>query len=421
MLEKQPKSLPPKKSTNRNVWRSDGKGRLPPVIHCKIKSLCGVCDYINENYHRSLDKKFRHGVKILEGRLDLTGVKLIQPKEAPKSLGYRAHAKLAVAPSRNGKNRFAIGMYQPKSHRIIDVSQCPVHKESINAIIREIRAELENMPIQPYDETNHTGDLRFIAIRASHLTNELMLTFVLREDKFRQEIQGLVSLMRHKGHIINSAHININPEKTNVIFGSLSKRIAGTDRLRERLCGLDFEIGPTSFFQVNPWQAELVYRRISHLAGSNLSQSIAWDLYCGTGQISILLASAGYRTLGIEENPQACRDGQKNVRRNHLEQQPTFITCQVEDLPKHLPAWAMSPQLIVANPSRHGLSSAALDLIRDTLLKNRCRFLYLSCEMESFARDVQYLTTNTGVKLHQLESFDMFPYTAKMEWLGVFS
>ncbi|MGL1446785.1 hypothetical protein ACSTJA_23985, partial [Vibrio parahaemolyticus] len=82
------------------------------------------------------------------------------------------------------------------------------------------------------------------------------------------------------------------------IFGAETQRLAGTERLRESLCDLAFEIGPTSFFQINPWQAINLYRRIEGIAGSVVKPApVAWDLYCGTGQISLILARQGYRVL----------------------------------------------------------------------------------------------------------------------------
>ncbi len=79
-----------------------------------------------------------------------------------------------------------------------------------------------------------------------------MLTFVTREEKDKVELKAMVLRLRQKGHVIVAAFQNINPNRTNAIFGSLTKKLVGADGLRESLCGLTFEIGPTSFFQVNP-------------------------------------------------------------------------------------------------------------------------------------------------------------------------
>jgi 23S rRNA (uracil1939-C5)-methyltransferase len=148
---------------------------------------------------------------------------------------------------------------------------------------------------------------------------------------------------------------------------------------------------------------------------------VAWDLYCGTGQISLLLTQSGYRTLGIEENPQAIRDAEANCVRNTIPsgQRPAFISSRLEDLDGHCPEWADKPELIVANPSRLGLTSAAQQLVLNALHQRPgSRLVYVSSEAETLIRDLVELT-KAGHKLLQLECFDMFPYTEKLEWLAV--
>src|SRR5690606_25815970 len=130
---------------------------------------------------------------------------------------------------------------------------------------------------------------------------------------------------------IVSAYMNVHDENNNAIFSDESTLLHGSRRLRETICDLTFEISPTSFFQVNPWIAQQAYRRIQQHAGSG-SNGVAWDLYCGVGQISLALSQQGYRVLGIEQNPQATRDAQSNAVLNDLQPQLHFIAGRVEDV-----------------------------------------------------------------------------------------
>ena len=393
---------------------------------CRIKDICGACKYINGEYQSSLDDKYQKGLALLKDKGLLEGTQITTPVQSPRNLAYRTHAKLAVRPAEKsigGKKdggRFAIGLFQPKSHKVVDISFCPLHRQSINRLIRDLKPALNESSLVPYDEDSHTGDLRYIAIRASHLTEEVMLTFICMDDSKKMELKSLVLKLRNQGHSISAAHVNANGEKTNTIFGGVSKRLAGADRLREELCELSFEIGPTSFFQVNPWQAENVYRRVEQIAGPDYGQSIAWDLYCGTGQISMLLAKAGYRTIGIEENPQATRDAQKNVVRNRIENTPQFVAGRVEDITDSFPSWAQSPSLIVVNPSRKGLSEGVRDFLKNTMKESKPRLIYVSCDINTLVRDLEELS-EAGAQVRQLDAFDMFPFTDKMEWLAVLS
>ncbi len=409
-------------------WKQDHSRHKPKdgstKLVCRIAKTCQACKYINQSFESRLQEKYQNGIDHLK-RLNLIDGAQVEPVVgSPKSLEYRCHAKLAVRPSSQALNtkdtnqRFAIGMFQPNSHKIVDISFCPLHRQSINRLIKDLKPALEASSLEPYDEASHQGDLRYLAIRASHLTEQLMVTFVCTSDVKKHELKAMVLKLRNLGHTISSAHVNVNGERTNTIFGTLSKRLAGADRLREELCNFSFEIGPTSFFQVNPWQAELIYRRVAHIAGQDNGHSVAWDLYCGTGQISMLLAQGGFNTIGVEENPQATRDAQKNVVRNQIENPPQFLSGRVESVSEYFPSWAEAPKLVVVNPARKGLSAEVREFLKETMKKHGPRVIYVSCEMETLARDLEELM-KTGKKVRQIESFDMFPHTEKMEWLAV--
>lgn len=426
MSQNQPKS---KANIYRSPrWKHDHsrfKGKEEPAKPiCRIAHTCKACKYINQSYELRLQEKYQLGLNHLKSLSLIDDAQITPVVASPKSLEYRCHAKLAVRPYRQALNnkeadkRFAIGMFQPNSHKIVDISYCPLHRQSINRLIIDLKAALEASSLKPYDESTHQGDLRYLAIRASHLTAQLMVTFVCTSDSKKHELKAMILKLRNMGHTISSAHVNINPDKTNTIFGTLSKRLVGADRLREELCDLSFEIGPTSFFQVNPWQAELIYRRVAHIAGQDRAHSVAWDLYCGTGQISMLLAMGGFRTIGVEENPQATRDAQKNVVRNQLENLPQFMAGRVESISGNFPSWAEAPKLVVVNPARKGLSEEVREFLKETLINHEPRIIYVSCEMETLARDLADLV-KTGKKVRQIEAFDMFPHTEKMEWLAV--
>lgn len=420
----------------RNVYRrgeQSGRAQTRETFEtCAIKAMCGTCKYVNLDYNEGLSEKHQKGLAVLKDAGVLGAARQLAPARSPRTYEYRSLFKLAVRPVREGRsilrpgkpdaapNRFAIGLFEQGSHDVVDMDDCPLHTFPLKRLLRDLRAELNASPITPYDEAAHTGQLRYLAARAAHLTGELMLTFVVTEN-LKVELKRLIANLQRKGHKINSAHMNVNAEKGNAIFGPKTDRIAGAEGLRERVCDLDFEIGPTSFFQVNPWQAIQLYRRIEQIAGQTASPAVAWDLYCGTGQISLILARLGYRVLGIEENAKAVEDAGENARRNKLDENAQFLASRVEDAQRLIPTWAKSPELIVVNPSRRGLAESTRKHLRELLEKHpKARFIYVSCEVETLARDLKELT-QSGFSLRQIEPFDMFPQTDNMEWLAVLS
>lgn len=426
-FRKSPRPLP------RNVYRRPGtlatgrpqtmraSGRSEPF--CQVKAQCGACKYVNDDYRSSLDEKFKAGVAVLEKAGVLGAARVLPPVPAPRPFEYRSLFKLAVRPARHGQvegGRFAIGLFEAGSHDVVELDDCPLHAFPLKRLLRDLRIELNLSTLSPYDETTRTGQLRYVAARAAHLTGELMVTFVVTEP-LKLELRRLVDRLQRRGHKINSAHMNVNALPGNAIFSPETVRLAGAERLRERLCDLDFEVSPTSFFQVNPWQAINLYRRVEMIAGSASGEAVAWDLYSGTGQISLVLARQGYRVLGIEENPKATLDAAANARKNHLEPRTTFLAARVEDAQPLVPAWAGAPRLIVANPSRRGLAESTRRHLSLLLAGNpQARFVYVSCEVETLARDLKELLAS-GFQVRQVEPFDMFPQTDNMEWLVVMS
>jgi 23S rRNA (uracil1939-C5)-methyltransferase len=390
---------------------------------CRIKERCGGCEFVNTPYETSLAAKHQRGVDILGEAGIKDGFQLAAPVGSPKDIRYRSLFKLAVRPGR-GKtfaddNRYAIGLFKPGTHNIVEVDHCPLHTYPLKGLIADLRDELEALHLTPYNEADNTGDIRYLVARSAHITGEIMLTIVVTSN-LRKEMKLLLTNLKNREHHINSCHMNINSEVGNNIFGDETIRIGGANHLRERLCDLSFEVAPTSFFQINPWQAVNLYRRVENIAGSAKQDAVAWDLYCGSGQMALLLARSGYKVLGIEENPDSIENAKSNARKNGLEN-VEFIASRVEDSHSSLPEWSQTPDVIVVNPSRRGLAKDTRDFLKEFLAKNKkTRLIYVSCEMDTLARDLKDLS-ESGKQLKQLESFDMFPQTNKMEWLAVLS
>ncbi len=392
----------------------------PP--QCSLQSQCQACVFVNMPYEQGLKAKYQAGLDLLSGELGLNQTKLLAPVPSPKQLYYRASAKLAVAPSlssdRLDGKRFRIGLYKPNSHDVIDIGRCPLHVASIKQVLEILQDELEASSLAPWHERTASGDIRYIVMRASHLTSEVMLTFVVTNLECRSALKQIITNVRQRQQRVVSVYLNLQAGSGNAIFGNETIHLAGQKFLRESLCGLRFEISPTSFFQVNPWQAQNLFRRIEQLVG--MSQSgVAWDLYCGSGPIAMILARAGFRVLGIEENPSCIQDAEANLRRNKLETAVTLVSGATETVLQDIPEWGQRPQVIVTNPARSGLAPKAREALITVLNRHpSCQLIYVSCEMKTLARDLKALASS-GFVLRQLEAFDMFAQTDKMEWLAV--
>jgi 23S rRNA (uracil1939-C5)-methyltransferase len=416
--------LPSRQRNNFIATRTlkNGPRLAPRLLTCELQAKCQACAYVNDKYQAGLTHKYQAGLDVLREAKLIGSTKLLDPVPSPKTLHYRASAKLAVSPSFSSERqlgkRFRIGLYKPNSHDVIEVASCPLHVPTIKQVLVALQEELEASPLSPWNERTCSGDVRYIAMRASHLTAEVMLTFVVANLACRNEIKKIVNKLSLRHQRVTSTYLNLHSESGNGIFGAETIHLSGQKYLRESLCGLRFEISPTSFFQINPWQAQNLFRRIEQLVG-NSQNAIAWDLYCGSGPIAMVLARAGFRVLAIDENPSCIKDAGINVHRNKLSSAITFVTSATESALTEIPAWGQNPQVIVTNPSRKGLAPAAREEIARVLARSpSTQLIYVSCEVKTLARDLVALQSS-GFALRQLEAFDMFAQTEKMEWLAV--
>lgn len=110
-----------------------------------------------------------------------------------------------------------------------------------------------------------------------------------------------------------SLYHNVQSRPGNVILGPKIRCLWGAKTLPCSLCGLRFEVSPYSFFQVNPEQAEVLYRTALDFAELTGEETVI-DAYCGTGTISLCLARKARRVIGIEIVPDAIRDAKKMQR-----------------------------------------------------------------------------------------------------------
>lgn len=89
------------------------------------------------------------------------------------------------------------------------------------------------------------------------------------------------------------------------------------------MCGLTFRLSPRSFYQVNHDQAERLYALA--IAGAGIQKTdVVLDLYCGVGTITLAMAKAAGRVIGVEVEPQAVADAQDNARRNGVQNAEFF-------------------------------------------------------------------------------------------------
>jgi 23S rRNA (uracil1939-C5)-methyltransferase len=169
-----------------------------------------------------------------------------------------------------------------------------------------------------------------------------------------------------------------------------------------------------TFLQNHPEQSANIYEEIVRYAEQQQCHLVL-DLYCGIGITSLLLAQQGIKVIGIEWNQEAIALAQQNLHLNALEDLVSFHAEPVEAALQRLKKEPFD--LVVVNPPRTGLSQEASEAL---LSLAPLRILYVSCMPSTLARDAA-LFTQHGYAIEEISGWDMFPQTAHVETLVIFS
>lgn len=306
-----------------------------------------------------------------------------------------------------------IGFYENNSHEIVDSDTCIVQHPVADSIRKAIREFIASNKLSIYDEKKHEGLIRHLVIRLGFNTKDLMVIIVLaRKDlSFKNKLlEALKTAVSPFEFALKSIYFNINDQKTNLVLGKELVLLDGQKYIEEILNGIRYRISPFAFFQVNTVQAEVLYSKVIEFADMK-STDIVFDLYCGTGSISLALAKYCKKVIGVEIVKEAISDAMENAKINNIENCEFTVGKAEEVFPKYL-AKGINADLIVIDPPRKGLDQALIDSL---IQMSPPEIVYVSCNPATLARDCKILCSTGGYKLMAIQPVDMFPHTGHVE------
>ena len=264
---------------------------------------------------------------------------------------------------------------------------------------------MKQFRIAPYDEASGQGLLRHLVIRINR-EHEAMATLVCSE-KTLPHATELIASLSPLGAV--SLYLNLNPRRTNVIFGDQFYLLYGKETLTDTLCGLQFELSPASFFQVNAFQTETLYAKALEFADLQETDTLC-DVYCGAGTITLMMARRCRQATGIEIVPSAVENARQNALRNGIGN-AVFRCGKAEELLPRMVGDGLRPNVIVVDPPRRGLDLSVIDAVAEAGPE---RLVYVSCNPATLARDAALLKDRNFL-IRKIQPVDMFPFTSHIE------
>lgn len=373
---------------------------------CPCYAQCGGCCWRHVAYEEELRIKEQRVRDALERVGGFTELPLDSILPWNGRGGYRNKALLPLAQGPGG--RLLMGFYAPNSHRVVDCRNCRLHPEAFNLAMEAFREWAAVYGDSIYEEEAHRGKMRRLYLRWGEKTGEVMACVVVNGNGLKHEPE-LVEALRKAVPGLASVIINSNRDRTNVALGRRNRTVWGRGVIRDVLCGLEFEISPLSFYQVNRGQAERLYELAAEYAGLD-GKGLLLDLYCGTGTIGLSMAKRAGRVIGIEAVPQAVEDARRNAQRNGIEN-AEFLCADAAAGAAELAKRGEKPEVIVLDPPRKGCGRA---LTEAAASMGPERIVYISCDPATLARDLKDFA-ELGYAPQKAQAVDMFPRTGHIE------
>lgn len=386
---------------------------------CEHFGVCGGCKWQFMRYDAQLTLKqdeVTQNLKRIGGIETLNVLPIVACKEP---YYYRNKMEFSFSNARwltqdeiNQDNqieqRNALGFHIPGMwSKVLDINQCHLQAEPSNAIRNAVKQFALDHDLSFFDLYLQKGLLRTLMIRTSNLGQIMVLVQFYDDDK--EKTQALLHHIQEKFPQITSLLYAINPKPNDSIYDLDIQNHSGKNYIIEEMNGLQFKIGPKSFFQTNSKQALELYTITKQLAGLT-GKEVVYDLYTGTGTIAQFVSNQAKKVIGVESVPEAIEAAKENAKINQINNCEFFCGDMKEVFTKDFLQQNGQPDVIITDPPRDGMHKKVIENIIQCAPK---KIVYVSCNSATQARDLALLKTHYQVSCAQ--AVDMFPQTHHVE------
>ncbi len=378
---------------------------------CSHFHECGGCTWLDLQYQDQLAYKQKQVNDCIERIGALQDVKILDIIGAKDIYNYRNKMEYSFNVT---DDSFTLGLHSRGSFQdIFNLNECHISQKTDGELVKWMRSYVDKNNITVYDVKNHGGFMRFFMLRQTKQTNQLMVNIVTNYGDFPNAEQFVSEITDAFPFITTIIHSQ-NGQKSNIAIGEIEAVLYGPGYIEEKLSGKLFKISANSFFQTNSLQAEVLYQTAFDMLKPNADDKVL-DLYCGTGTIGILLSDKVSEVVGVELVPDAVKAAKRNAEKNNVSN-IQFFEGFVKEFLKSDFMKENRYNIAIIDPPRAGLNPKAL---KQLILLQPEKILYISCNPATFARDAQKLV-DAGYELPEIQPVDMFPHTMHIELTSMF-
>jgi len=396
---------------------------------CKYFYHCGGCKHQNIKYDAQLEI-LRAQVEDVYRRVgNIDGIPIENVLASPKTFRYRNKMEFAFSNRRwkigsedDESLDFALGLRAPNNYyKAIDINDCLIAPEESGIILKVVKDFCLSEGLEAYDPKSHKGLLRHLVVRKGYKTNEIMVNLIINTkdkswiDTFEKLARKLAESIANLKSFILSFYTGLagiaDFEEYYVLLGK--------DFIEEKIFDLTFRISPRSFFQTNSLMVETLYQKAIEL-GELKAKDVVWDLYCGTGSISLCVARHVSRVYGFEIVKEAIIDAKTNAEVNKISN-VEFIECNLDRFFRTNKSFLKEvphPDVLILDPPRAGMHPK---LVTDVAKISPRKIVYISCNPATQARDIKALIEHGEYTVGKIQPVDMFPHTPHVEVITTLS
>jgi len=386
---------------------------------CSHFGVCGGCKWQMLPYEEQL----RHKQKQITDNLQRIG-KVVLPEitpimGAPQTTFYRNKMEYTfsnkrwlteeeISSDREFTQMDALGFHIPGMFdKVLDIEKCWLQDDLANDIRNSVRSFCQEHGYSFFDLRNQSGMMRTLMIRNSSIGEWMVIVVFYEDDTEKRE--KLMDFIAETFPQITSLLYIINQKANDTITDQEVVIWKGRDYIVEEMEGLQFRIGPKSFYQTNSEQAYHLYQIARGYAELN-GDELVYDLYTGTGTIANFVARNAKKVIGIEYVEEAIADAKINAQINGIDNTLFFAGDMKNVLTAEFIAEHGHPDVIITDPPRAGMHD---DVVSAIVLAAPERIVYVSCNSATQARDLSLLDSHYVVT--RVQPVDMFPHTHHVE------
>lgn len=372
------------------------------IPKCDIFEKCGGCQLLHMNNNAQKDFK----IDSVKNAFKENNIKKDIDEYISASRIYEYRNKMQVA-YKYVNNKLVYGFYEENSHRIIPLNNCIVQTQVQNEIANYILELMTKMRIQAYNEDKRTGLVRFVLIKESFTTKDILLVIVTNSNVFPSRNE-FVKEIRNKFPEVKSIVQNINTRQTSIILGDSERVLYGSGYIEDSILDLKFKISSKTFYQINPEQTIKLYGKAIEYANFDKNDTII-DAYCGVGTIGMLASKNVKQVIGVESNKQSVNNAIVNAKENNINN-VKFVCDDATNYISKLALDKIKIDGLIMDPPRSGSTEVFLESVLKLKPK---KVVYVSCNPVTLARDLKTLLKDYEFK--KLALVDMFVGTFHIE------